>query len=163
MFFWIFCSKAFVSLLIPAEVYFSTLYTCSICTARGSLCEYSTQHLSIFKKRSATDRLIFSGGTTTPQLSCINSSREGIDEHVRYAFLLEQRPFQVCNFQYESAQQKLTVGGPPLVTTWIFFLPFSLSVVSSSWHLNFFLRHTHTQILPFLCRAPKYNGSVRPT
>ena len=137
-----------------------------ICSARVFLCEYSTRHLSIFEKnkkpqkkkqRYAKDKLIFSEKSTTLRLSCISSSRGGIEEHVRYAFSLgTECRFKsiICNTHLHNRSSEKVV-----LPWWLHVFPVSLSVASTPWHSDFSLSHTHKRTL-FFCWAPKYSGSV---
>ena len=164
MFFWRFCSKAFVSLLIQAEQHWSTLYTYLQCQSipvwilNTALKHFWKKQKNKKKKqRYAKDKLIFSEKSTTLRLSCISSSRGGIEEHVRYAFSLgTECRFKsiICNTHLHNRSSEKVV-----LPWWLHVFPVSLSVASTPWHSDFSLSHTHKRTL-FFCWAPKYSGSV---
>lgn len=114
--FWTFCSKAFVSLLIQAEQYWSSLYTYLQCESIPVwILNTALKH---FKKPSAKDGLIFSEKSTTLRHKLkswwVKKSKQ--DMH----FPLEWRPIQVYNFQHASAQQKLKVVLPQWLHAFLF-------------------------------------------
>lgn len=99
--------KAFVSVLIQAELFWSILH---ICLQSQSIPVWILNTaLKHFKKHYAKDRLLFSEKATTPWLSCMNSNRGGIEEICILPWNRSQFKSVICNTHLHSRSSEKVV------------------------------------------------------